>query len=146
IVQDALIRIYKSISNGQYKEEGRFLYWALRLTYNIALDYLKRYTPIIIPHDHPKIKALPAQEECSGNKIVQKQRRHYITDLLYHLPEEQRQVIISRHLFDMNYKEIAFLMNTSVNTATGRMRYGLINLREIMKQKQLSPSNYFLHL
>ncbi len=141
IFQDVFIRVIDTIKSGRYTEEGKFLPWAMRIAHNLCVDYFRKVkrTPTIRNSDDQDIfEVLNFTEESAEDKMIKKQSHNRVKDMLDQLPEDQREVIILRHYADMSFKEIAQITNCSINTALGRMRYGLINLRKMMVQKQIS--------
>lgn len=141
IFQDVFIRIIDTIKSGRYTEEGKFLPWAMRIAHNLCVDYfrkVKRTPTIKNSEDQDIFEVLNFTEESAEDKMIKRQSHNRVRDMLDQLPEEQREVIILRHYADMSFKEIAEITNCSINTALGRMRYGLINLRKMMVAKQIS--------
>jgi RNA polymerase sigma-70 factor (ECF subfamily) len=141
IFQDVFIRVIDTVRNGKYTEEGKFLPWAMRIAHNLCVDHFRKVkrTPTIKTGDQQDIfEVLNFTEESAEEKMIKKQSHSRVRDMLDQLPEDQREVIILRHYADMSFKEIAAVTGCSINTALGRMRYGLINLRKMMVQKQIS--------
>lgn len=141
IFQDVFIRVIDTIKGGRYTEEGKFLPWAMRIAHNLCVDHfrkVKRTPTIRNSEDQDIFEVLNFTEESAEDKMIKKQSHNRVKDMLDQLPEDQREVIILRHYADMSFKEIARVTNCSINTALGRMRYGLINLRKMMVQKQIS--------
>jgi RNA polymerase sigma factor (sigma-70 family) len=141
IFQDVFIRIIDTMRSGRYTEEGKFLPWAMRIAHNLCVDHFRKVkrTPTIRTGENQDIfEVLNFTEDSAEDKMMKKQSHSRVKDMLDQLPEDQREVIILRHYADMSFKEIATLTNCSINTALGRMRYGLINLRKMMVQKQIA--------
>jgi RNA polymerase sigma-70 factor (ECF subfamily) len=141
IFQDVFIRIIDTVRSGRYTEEGKFLPWAMRIAHNLCVDHfrkVKRTPTIKTSEDKDIFEVLNFTEESAESKMVKKQSHNRVREMLDQLPEDQREVIILRHYGDMSFKEIAAVTNCSINTALGRMRYGLINLRKMMLQKQIA--------
>jgi RNA polymerase sigma-70 factor (ECF subfamily) len=141
IFQDVFIRIIDTMRGGRYTEEGKFLPWAMRIAHNLCVDHFRKVkrTPVIKTGDDQDIfEVLNFTEDSAEDKMMKKQSHNRVKEMLDQLPEDQREVIILRHYADMSFKEIAALTNCSINTALGRMRYGLINLRKMMVQKQIA--------
>lgn len=141
IFQDSLIKIIDTIRGGRYTEEGKFLPWAMRIAHNLCVDHFRKVkrTPSIRTSDDRDIfEVLNFTEEGADEKIMKRQSHERVRQMLELLPEDQREVIILRHYADLSFKEIAALTNCSINTALGRMRYGLINLRKMMTQKNIA--------
>lgn len=141
IFQDVFIRIIDTMRGGRYTEEGKFLPWAMRIAHNLCVDHFRKVkrTPTIRTGENQDIfEVLNFTEDSAEDKMMKKQSHSRVKDMLDQLPEDQREVIILRHYADMSFKEIASVTNCSINTALGRMRYGLINLRKMMVQKQIA--------
>lgn len=141
IFQDVLIKIIDTIRGGRYTEEGKFLPWAMRIAHNLCVDHFRKVkrTPAIKTSDDRDIfEVLNFTEDGADVKMMKRQSHDRVRQMLDLLPDDQREVIILRHYADMSFKEIASLTNCSINTALGRMRYGLINLRKMMVQKKIA--------
>lgn len=136
ILQEAMIKIIRSLKIGMYDEVGKFLPWSLRVSYNLCLDQLRK------TRRHPYMMneklALGFSDESSNNAekiLIDQELSIQLKLMVKTLPENQQKVITYRHFEEMSFKEIASLMNTSINTTIGRMRYGLKNLRKLYFNK-----------
>jgi RNA polymerase sigma factor (sigma-70 family) len=141
IFQDVFIRIIDTLKGGRYTDEGKFLPWAMRIAHNMCVDHfrkIKRNPTIKTSDDRDIFDVLNFSDASADRKMVEGQSHDRIRKMVDLLPEDQREVIILRHYADLSFKEIADLTNCSINTALGRMRYGLINLRKIMTEKQIA--------
>jgi RNA polymerase sigma factor (sigma-70 family) len=141
IFQDVFIRIIDTVRSGRYTDEGKFLPWAMRIAHNLCVDHfrkVKRTPTIRTGEDQDIFEVLNFTEENAEEKMIRRQSHNRVRSMLDKLPEDQREVIILRHYADMSFKEIADITGCSINTALGRMRYGLINLRKMMVQKQIA--------
>lgn len=141
IFQDVLIKIIDTIRGGRYTEEGKFLPWAMRIAHNLCVDHFRKVkrTPAIKTSDERDIfEVINFTEDGADQKMMKRQSYDRVRQMLDLLPDDQREVIILRHYADLSFKEIAALTNCSINTALGRMRYGLINLRKMMTQKKIA--------
>jgi RNA polymerase sigma factor (sigma-70 family) len=141
IFQDVFIRVIDTVRSGRYTEEGKFLPWAMRIAHNLCVDHfrkVKRTPTIKTGEDRDIFEVLNFSEEGVDKRMMQKQSHDRVRQMLDLLPEDQREVIILRHYAEISFKEIAALTNCSINTALGRMRYGLINLRKMMMEKQIA--------
>src|ERR1700730_2710285 len=139
IFQDVFIRVIDTIRCGRYTEEGKFLPWAMRIAHNLCVDHFRKVkrTPTIKTGDDRDIfEVSGCSEEGVDRRMMQRQSHDRVREMLDRLPTDQREVIILRHYAELSFKEIAALTHCSINTALGRMRYGLINLRKIMTEKQ----------
>ena len=141
IFQELFIRIIDTLRGGRYSEEGKFLPWVIRIAHNMCLDHFRKVkrTPVIKTSDNYDLfEVLNFSEPGVDANIMKAEKHAQVRAMLDHLQEEQREVIIMRHYAELSFKEIAELTNSSINTALGRMRYGLINLRKLIDEKQLA--------
>lgn len=141
IFQDTFIKVIDTFRSGKYNEEGKFLQWAMRISYNLCIDYFRKNKrrPTVAPsEDFDIFNVVKVVEENEETKIMQSQTYEKVRELVNSLPQEQREVIILRHYAELSFKEIAELTNVSINTALGRMRYALINIRKMISEKQIS--------
>ena len=141
IFQDVLIKVIDTIRGGRYTEEGKFLPWAMRIAHNLCVDHFRKVkrTPVIKTGDDRDIfEVINLTEDGADVKMMKRQSHDRVRRMLDLLPEDQREVIILRHYAELSFKEIASLTNCSINTALGRMRYGLINLRKMMVEKNIA--------
>jgi RNA polymerase sigma-70 factor (ECF subfamily) len=136
IFQDTFIKVIDKLHQGKYNEEGKFLPWVLRIAHNLCMDYYrKNQRQGIVSNNNPEFDIMDALEDHEALVDFGVQEEESINILKYVdlLPEEQREVIILRHYYDYSFKEIAEMTGTNINTALGRMRYALINLRKLIK-------------
>lgn len=141
LFQDVFIKIIDTIRGNRYNDEGKFLSWALRIAHNLCVDHFRRVKrkPAIVTGDGKDVfEWLNLSDDSPEQGMMKNQSHDRVRRMLHLLPEEQREVIVLRHYGDLSFKEIARLTNCSINTALGRMRYGLINLRKMMKEKQIA--------
>ena len=141
IFQDVFIRVIDTLKGGKYTDEGKFLPWAMRIAHNMCVDHfrkVKRSPTIKTSDDRDIFEVLNFSEPGADQKMMAGQSHDRIRKMVDMLPEDQREVIILRHYADLSFKEIADLTMCSINTALGRMRYGLINLRKMMTEKQIA--------
>jgi len=141
LFQDVFIKVIGTLKNNRYSEEGKFLPWALRISHNLCIDYFRKVkrTPPIKTSDNKDIfETINTVEDSSETKMMNSQSHERVRSMLNMLPEDQREVIVLRHFADLSFKEIADITNCSINTALGRMRYGLMNLRKLMLEKQIA--------
>lgn len=139
--QDVFIRVIDKLKNGLYKEEGKFLPWILRIAHNMCLDHFRKVkrSPVMKTSDDSDVfEQIDFSEPGSDSSLMAAETNHQVREMLDMLPDEQREIIIMRHYADLTFKEIAALKNISINTALGRMRYGLINLRKTLAEKQVA--------
>jgi RNA polymerase sigma factor (sigma-70 family) len=147
IFQDTFFKVVNSLRKGQYYEDGKFLPWVLRISQNLVIDYFrkKQKMPTISDvqinkdgEEYSLFDRVKMKEQSRETEIVQKQMYDQLKELIDLLPAEQKEVLMMRHYFDMSFNEISDLTGTSLNTSLGRMRYALINLRKLMKEKHLT--------
>ena len=141
LFQDAFIKIIENIRNNRYTEEGKFLPWATRIAHNLCVDYfrkVKRAPAIKTSDDKDIFELFSCPEAATDVRITQLETEDRVKQILNMLPEEQREVIVLRHYADLSFKEISEMTNCSINTALGRMRYGLINLRRLLVEKKIA--------
>jgi RNA polymerase sigma factor (sigma-70 family) len=141
IFQDVFIRVIDTLKGGRYTDEGKFLPWAMRIAHNMCVDHfrkVKRSPSIKTSDDRDIFEVLNFSEAGADHRMMQSQSHDRVRRMIDLLPEDQREVIIMRHYADLSFKEIADLTKCSINTALGRMRYGLINLRKMMTEKQIA--------
>jgi len=139
IFQDVFIKIIKTLRKGKYNHEGKFLQWALRISYNLCVDHFrreKRRTKVSSNETFDIFDVLETNEDNMEQTLIKSQKHKLIRDLVDQLPPEQREVVILRHYADMSFKEISKLTRVSINTALGRMRYALINMRKMIENKE----------
>ena len=141
LFQDVFIKIIDTLRNNRYNEEGKFLPWAIRIAHNLCVDHFRKVkrTPAITTSDDRDIFEVINVMEAGADKVMMKVQSHdHVRRILDMLPEDQREVIIFRHYADLSFKEIAKMTNCSINTALGRMRYGLLNMRKIIAEKHIA--------
>lgn len=141
IFQDLFIRIIQTLKSGPYTETGKFLPWALRIAHNMCIDHIRKEKrmPIIKTAAGDNLfDVIHFAEPAVDTQLVRNETCDLVQKMIDQLPDEQREVIILRHYADLGFKEIAALANISINTALGRMRYGLLNLRKLIMEKQIA--------
>ncbi|HZL08871.1 MAG TPA: sigma-70 family RNA polymerase sigma factor [Prolixibacteraceae bacterium] len=141
IFQDTFIKVIRSLKTGKYTENGKFISWVLRISHNLIIDHFRKEKLLnTTSNDDTSIDLFNSQrysEETIEDKLVYDQITSDVRLLIEELPEDQRQVILMRHFQGLSFKEIAGLTDVSINTALGRMRYALINLRKMIEKKNL---------
>ncbi|MDT3404143.1 RNA polymerase sigma factor [Mucilaginibacter terrae] len=144
IFQDTFIKVINTLKAGKYNEEGKFLPWVSRIAHNLVIDHFRREkrAPLVSSGDDFDIfEVLGHYDESTEDRMVREQTHKDLKALIHLLPAEQKEVLIMRHFGDMSFKEIADVTEVSINTALGRMRYALNNLRKMMQTKELSLKN-----
>ncbi|MCY4419086.1 MAG: RNA polymerase sigma factor [Cytophagales bacterium] len=139
LLQETFIKVFLTIRNGKYVDRGMFGYWIQRIAFNLAIDHFRksRKTPIWSSEDSQEVlnnfRLLGPSVE---DEIVKHDTNRDLHRMLRQLPENQRQVLVMRHFMKMSFKDIAEELNISLNTALGRMRYALINLKKKFQEKK----------
>ncbi|MBC73284.1 sigma-70 family RNA polymerase sigma factor [Muricauda oceani] len=144
IFQDTFIKVIKTLKKGRYSEEGKFLPWVMRIAHNLVIDHFRKNKrmPKFEGSDDFNIFSVIHDEKLNAEKqIIKDQIESDLTLLIDELPDDQREVLIMRIYKDMSFKEISENTNVSINTALGRMRYALINLRKIVERKNIVLTN-----
>ena len=141
IFQETCIKAITTMKNGRYSETGRFLPWITRIAHNLIIDHFRQEKQLNVcstdSFSVPILNSTRYSEQTIEDALVQDQIYADVRNLIDYLPEEQKEVILLRHYGDLSFKEIAEHTNVSINTALGRMRYALINLRRLIKEKGL---------
>ena len=140
LFQDVFIKIIDTLRRGKYNHEGKFLQWALRISYNMCVDQFrrsKRRTKVSATETFDIFDVLESDDPNREESMMRDQTYDRVRTLVDMLPSEQREVVILRHYADMSFKEIACLTDVSIHTALGRMRYALINIRKLVDETQL---------
>lgn len=141
LFQDTFIKIIDNIRDNSYTEEGKFLFYAMRIAHNICVDYfrkVKRVQFVDSDENNNLFDISNLHEEAADKNIIQLQTNDRVRQLLDMLAEDQREVIVLRHFANLSFKEIAEITNCSINTALGRMRYALTNMRRMLEEKQVA--------
>lgn len=140
LFQDTFIKVINTIRSGSYKEEGKFIQWAMRIAHNLIIDHFrkaKRIPTVENREEFDIFEKVRIPVESIEEKIITEQIHKDVKKLIDYLPKEQREVLVMRHYGDMSFKDIAEVTNVSINTALGRMRYALINLRKLVEEKEI---------
>jgi RNA polymerase sigma-70 factor (ECF subfamily) len=144
LFQEVMIKVVRMIRSGKYNEEGKFLPWVTRIARNLAIDHFRKVqrNPLQRESEDYDIFGTISQTEGSAeDQIIREESRRYIKTLIQQLPDKQREVLIMRTYANLSFKEIAAITDVSINTALGRMRYALLNLKKIA-QETGSPAHY----
>jgi RNA polymerase sigma-70 factor (ECF subfamily) len=138
LFQDTFVKAMQTLQGGRYNEEGKFLPWILRIAHNLCIDHFRRNSkmPLVRGNeDWDPMEHMTDTEMHAEDKLMMRQSFSKVKLLVARLPEEQREVLIMRIYGDLSFKEIAEATGVSINTALGRMRYALNNLRKLIHQK-----------
>lgn len=135
LFQDTFIKVINTLREGRYNEEGKFLPWVMRIAHNLAIDYFRKgkKMPMVRSDENNDVFSTISNDDLHiEDKLIRDQTLSDVKKLIRYLPEEQRIVVMMRHYYGMSFKEIAETCDISINTALGRMRYALINLRKLV--------------
>jgi RNA polymerase sigma factor (sigma-70 family) len=140
IFQETFLKMIRTIRDGRYSEQGKFLPWAARVAHNLCMDHFRRtrqQIPVTTEDGREIFQLLPFATESASEGLERRQVHCSVRELIELLPEEQKEVVVLRIYADLSFKEISDLTGVSINTALGRMRYALINLRRLINDKQM---------
>jgi RNA polymerase sigma-70 factor (ECF subfamily) len=146
LLQETFVKAINTIRDGRYNEEGKFLPWISRIAHNLAIDHFrknKRYPEVVLEDGSRLFNSLNFAEDSMESKQIQKETQSKLRGYIKELPVEQKQVLIMRHFLQMSFQEIADRTGVSINTALGRMRYALINLRKKMIKHRAYDKNFY---
>jgi RNA polymerase sigma factor (sigma-70 family) len=141
LLQETFIKAINKLRSGSYNEEGKFLPWIVRIAHNLAIDFFrreKRYPTIVLEDGSNVFNSLAFSEDSSESIKIKDETHSILRELIQQLPESQKEVLLMRHYADMSFQEIAEATGVSINTALGRMRYALINLRKKLEQHNIA--------
>ncbi|NVJ88387.1 MAG: sigma-70 family RNA polymerase sigma factor [Flavobacteriaceae bacterium] len=140
IFQDTFIKVIRTLKKGNYNEEGKFLPWVMRIAHNLVIDYFRKNNrmPTFQNTDEFDIFSILKDGSLNAEKqLIQEQIFSDVRELINELPEEQKEVLLMRMYKDMSFKEISENTGVSINTALGRMRYALINMRKLIEKHNI---------
>ncbi|MGI6478067.1 MAG: RNA polymerase sigma factor [Salinivirgaceae bacterium] len=144
IFQETFLKVVRSLRDNRYKDDGRFVGWVMRIAHNLVIDHFRRQKNmryVTSNNENSDIFSyLKLSDSNIEDKYVSDQTRKKVRELINHLPDEQKEVVIMRHYMDLSFKEIAEITNVSINTALGRMRYALINMRKMIETNSIQMS------
>ena len=141
IFQDTFLKVIVTINSGVYKDENKFIHWVMRIAHNLIVDHFRRGNKMpMVPNrpDYDVLETLKLEDENAEHRIIKQQTSSNIRKLVRMLPPEQRRVVILRHYGKCDFKDIAARTGVSINTALGRMRYAIINLRRLAQENNMS--------
>jgi RNA polymerase sigma-70 factor (ECF subfamily) len=142
IFQDTFLKIIRTIKAGAYKEEGKFIQFAMRIAHNLVIDHFRKSNRLpmadSVNNEYSIIDNLKYTDRSIEDEMIEEQVYGDLRKMIELLPDEQKEVLNMRMYADMSFKEIADATNVSINTALGRMRYALINLRKMAKDYNLT--------
>lgn len=140
IFQEAFVKVINTLRSGRYNEEGKFLPWVIRIAHNLVIDHFRKEkrAPVITSADGTDVlNTLQFYDESTEDKMLRDQTHKDLKAMIQLLPDEQKEVLLMRHYGELSFKEIADLTDVSINTALGRMRYALSNLRKMICNKEV---------
>jgi len=144
IFQDTFIKVIRTLKRGKYNEEGKFLPWVMRIAHNLVIDHFRKSNRMPKFEGKGDFEILDFMTDGDLNaerQIIKSQIETDLHELIKELPQDQLEVLEMRIFKEMSFKEIAFKTDVSINTALGRMRYALINLRKIIEKHQVVLTN-----
>jgi RNA polymerase sigma factor (sigma-70 family) len=144
IFQDTFVKVIKSLQEGKYQDNGKLLSWIMRIAHNLIIDHFRREKQINIRSNDdfemdifnsPRYSEATIEQELVNNQVMTDVRK-----LIDQLPPDQKEIILLRHYGGLSFKEIADQTNVSINTALGRMRYAILNMRKMIEQYNINLS------
>lgn len=144
IFQDTFMKVIKTLKTNSYNEEGKFLPWVMRISHNLTIDHFRKNKkmPMFRETEEFSIFSIMSDDSLTiENKIIGEQVESDLRRLLEELPSDQKEVLIMRMYQDMSFKEISEITGVSINTALGRMRYAIMNLRKVINKHQIILTN-----
>lgn len=141
IFQDTFIKVINTLRSGSYKEEGKFIQWVMRIAHNLIIDHFRKSKRIPVidnrNEDFDIFDTIKLLDDSVEDRMITEQIHADLRKLIQLLPPEQKEVLVLRHYSEMSFKDIAEQTEVSINTALGRMRYALINLRKLIEEKKI---------
>jgi len=144
VFQDTFIKVIKTLKSGKYNEEGKFLPWVMRIAHNLVIDHFRKNNRMPKFDNAGEFSIFSILSDSSLNaekRIIKNQVESDVRRIIEELPEDQKQVLLMRMYQDMSFKEISERTGVSINTALGRMRYALINMRKVIEQNNIILTN-----
>ncbi len=142
IFQDTFLKVIQSVKAGKYYDNGKFISWVMRIAHNLIIDHFRRIKQLnTISNDNYDSDLFNSKRFAEDNiedSLIKRQILKDIRKLIGQLPDDQREVVILRHYAGLSFKEISEITEVSINTALGRMRYALINMRKMMEEKKIT--------
>ncbi len=144
IFQDTFIKVIKTLKSNSYNEEGKFLPWVMRISHNLIIDHFRRNKKMPMYRETEEFSIFSIMTDNSltiENQLISQQVESDLKKIILELPDDQKEVLMMRIYQDMSFKEISELTGVSINTALGRMRYALMNLRKVIEKHQIILTN-----
>lgn len=146
LFQDTFIKVINTLRSGTYKEEGKFIHWVMRIAHNLVIDYFRKKKRIPIKENSEErdiFEMLNLKTESIEDILITDQIHKDLRNLIDYLPDEQKEVLLMRHYIGMSFKDIAEETEVSINTALGRMRYAILNIRRLVAENNISLSHSY---
>lgn len=142
LFQDTFMKVIQSVKSGRYQDNGKFISWVMRIAHNLIIDHFRRVkqmnTVLNDDYETDLFNSKRFADLTVEDNMIRKQIHKDVRYMISLLPDDQREVVILRHYAGLSFKEIAEMTDVSINTALGRMRYALINMRKLMEEKKIS--------
>jgi len=145
LFQDVFIKVINTMKSNKYKEEGKFLPWVLRIAHNLVIDHFRKENKMYkvrTTDDYDPFRSIDDGEDNVQDMLIKDQIDSDVKDLIVHLPKDQQDIIALRIFKGMSFKDISEMKNISINTALGRMRYALINMRKLIEENNIVLTKY----
>lgn len=144
ILQHTLLKVFQSVKEGKYSDNGKFISWVKRIAHNLIIDHFRLVKQLnTISNDNYESDLFDSTSFAQDNvedDMIKREMHHDVRNMISRLPDDQKEVVILKHYTGLSFKEIAFITNVSINTSLGRMRYALLNLRKMMDEKIACPA------
>ena len=142
LFQDTFMKVIQSVKAGRYQDNGKFISWVMRIAHNLIIDHFRRIKQMnTVSNDDYESDLFNSRKLAEDNvedDMIRRQIQKDVRKMISMLPDDQREVVILRHYAELSFREIADTTGVSINTALGRMRYALINMRKIMEENKIS--------
>lgn len=142
LFQDTFMKVIQSVRAGKYQDNGKFISWVMRIAHNLIIDHFRRIKQMNTvsndDYESDLFNSIKLADSTIEDDMIKRQIQKDVRKMITMLPDDQREVVILRYYAGLSFKEIAEITNVSINTALGRMRYALINMRKIMEEKKIS--------
>ena len=142
LFQDTFMKVIQSVKSGKYQDNGKFISWVMRIAHNLIIDHFRRIKQMNTvsndDYESDLFNSKKLSDSTVEDDIIRRQIQKDVRKMITFLPDDQREVVILRHYAGLSFKEIAEITDVSINTALGRMRYALINMRKLMEEKKIS--------
>jgi RNA polymerase sigma-70 factor (ECF subfamily) len=142
LFQDTFMKVIQSVRAGKYYDNGKFISWVMRIAHNLIIDHFRRQKQMnTVSNDDYETDIFNSKklsDKTVEDDLIKRQILKDVRKMISMLPDDQREVVILRHYAGLSFKEIADITDVSINTALGRMRYALINMRKLMEEKKIS--------